>query len=144
MLDISEGKLYLSDIHFVIDKNLTKEKFLLSLSHLIFNKFESTNWGTYSIEPQLILGKKFGLSFTFKDSELKYFQLGYSEMEEIPYDEENEMKRKRVHDLLLNNLFGDPHEIGPFWNKYHFSWGTILSSLDPRVGQSKMYFSYDD
>jgi hypothetical protein len=48
MLDIHEGKLVINNLRFVIDKNLTKEKFLFSpLSKLIFNNFESANWISY-------------------------------------------------------------------------------------------------
>jgi hypothetical protein len=143
MLDLHEGKIVINNLRFVIDKNLTKEKFLFSpLSKLIFNSFESANWISYSIEPQHILRKKFSLTFTFKDSIFESLALRYSEMEEIPYDEENEEKRKAVHDRWLQELFGEPHEYGPYWNKYKFTWGSILSSLDPRAGQSEIYLAF--
>ncbi|MDM5318226.1 hypothetical protein QUF49_19700 [Fictibacillus sp. b24] len=144
MLDIHKGKLVINKLQFVVDKNLNKEKFLYSpLSKLIFNKFESANWISYSIQPQYIMGKTFGLTFTFKDSIFQTLALSYSEMKEIPYDKENEEKRKAVHDAWLQELFGEPHEYGPFWTKYKFTWGSISSSLDPRAGQSIIYFAFE-
>lgn len=96
MLDIHKGKLVINKLQFVVDKNLNKEKFLYSpLSKLIFNKFESANWISYSIQPQYIMGKTFGLTFTFKDSIFQTLALSYSEMKEIPYDKENEEKGRQ-------------------------------------------------
>jgi predicted AAA+ superfamily ATPase len=143
MIDIIKGKISLREDNIIINKNYTKEKFInSSLFKTVFNKFESAYTSNYSIKPQVILGNEFGLTLTFNKSSLESISLITTEIKGIPFDEENEEKIKMLHDKWLEKLFGKPHETGPYWLKYKFEWGEVLSSLDPRAGQSEISFVF--
>jgi CRISPR/Cas system CMR-associated protein Cmr5 small subunit len=143
MIDIVKGNIFLREDNIIINKNYSKEKFInSSLFKTVFNKFESSYTSNYSIKPQVILGNEFGLTLTFKKSSLESISLITTEIKGIPFDEENEEKIKMLHDKWLEKLFGKPHETGPYWLKYNFEWGEVLSSLDPRAGQSEISFVF--
>jgi hypothetical protein len=143
MLSVTDGNLILKDEEIIINKNFTKEKFInSSLNNLVFNKFENSSWSNYSVKPQMIFGNEFGIRFTYDNSTLESITLITTEIKGIPFDEENEKRIKKLHDEWLEKIFGEPHEIGPYWNQYTFNWGEILSSLDPRAGQSEISIVY--
>lgn len=142
MIDRATGVLCLE--HGTIDRTTTLKDLKGSpLIDVVFFTRKAGDFLYYTINPQLFGGQQFTSTVVFNNNELNWISIRFTGMESIPFDEENEMKRKAVHDNILRNLYGEPDRTYPAGMEYRFSWGSIQSNFDPRSAQAAMYVTYN-
>ena len=72
----------------------------------------------------------------FKDNRLKHIDLAFSLAADNSgeWSKEREQQRQEMHDDWLRLELGAP--------PYRFSWGTIMSDIDVKTGDSSIFVSY--
>lgn len=142
MIDGATGTVRLEN--GAINRTTTLKDFQSSpLMQTVFYKREIGDTGHYTMNPQIIGDQKFTVTVAFSQNELRWVTIRFTGMESIPFDEENEMKRKSVHDGLLRKWYGEPDRTYPAGMEYQFPWGLIQSNFDPRSVQAAIYVTYN-
>lgn len=144
MINMCSGEIIIGDNLVKVSKHLNEQTFLASkLFEKVIKNYKINGWIYYLTEIIDVLGTSFMLTFVFKDSKLDNISLKhFGTIEEKPFDEENEIKRQKIHSDWLKNIFGDSYETHIWGIKYEFKWGEVTSNFDPRSMQSGIYLRY--
>lgn len=144
MIDVNTGEIIIGDNLIIINKNLNEKALLSSkLYEKVESSYEINGWKYYTTQVIDILGTGFMMTFVFKNSKLDNVSLKhFGTIEERPFDDENEIKRQKLHNEWLQKIFGESYETYVWGIKYKFKWGEVTSSFDPRTPQSEIYISY--
>ena len=126
MLDISNGVLEVSD-ELVLSPGFSFEQF----KRTRFYKNQDGVKIIYLDEQQIIDNRRFFVNLFFRNKKIYIVSLVFCDKE---FPEEDEPKRKILHDEILNEL-GVNQQV-------NYSWGKITSSYDARSNLSCINIVY--
>lgn len=124
--DIRDGFISISD-ELVIYPGFSFEQF----KHTKFYKDQDGIRIIYLDEQQIINGRKYIVSLFFRSEKIYMVSLICCDKE---FSENDEAKRKLLHDDILNELGIKPQE--------RYSWGSISSDYDARSNTSSINITY--
>jgi len=131
------GGISIGEVNFVINCRLTKDDFINSA---LFNYATLQELNSYThccLKPQYIGKIKFQVNLIFDpNGKILNVFLGVYEADNHweNWSEDNELKRKELHDKWLEENLGIP--------PYAYDWGTVSSTYDSRAGSSSITFTY--
>lgn len=140
MSNVNNGNISINGGSFIITKDLTKNDFINSS---LFNDVISQQthmFSNYYLKPQLIGKDKFIIVLFFNQNDMIYLvNISLSNEGSVPtwtnWSQDEELKRKDMHDKWLENNIGKP--------PYKYLWGEISSDYDPRSGSSMITIKYN-
>ncbi|WP_054957917.1 hypothetical protein [Paenibacillus dakarensis] len=154
MIDLITGSINISYLDFVINKDLTKEKFENSMyfkEHLFPAEDMNTGYVWYRTSSIKFEGLPIKFSLCFYNDALSLITFRIQddfnkELDWNDWDEANELELKRKHDKLLFEVFNrepDNHIGDPLYRTtYNFLWGSVESSFNSRSGSSLISMRY--
>lgn len=136
MINPKSGRLKFED-KFTLDPKSEEGKFDSPLGNAWDDK-EGTHWRIINFDGHTWKGNEFSVSAIFKNGLIQMVELmqtsgklgeGWDD-----FKNESELKRKKVHDAILDNALGEARE---------FKWGSAGSNYDPKVGCATLQIVYE-
>ena len=135
MIGVRTGKLKFEK-RFTLDPKSEEKDFDSSIGNPWDDK-DGNHWRIIEFEGRLWKGNEFSISTVFKNGSIDMVEMmqvsgklgeGWDD-----FKEESELKRKKVHDAILDEVLGE---------KRDFKWGYVDSNYDRRVGCATLKVHY--
>lgn len=140
MINKNTGELFIKSVPITIGTDFSRREFTkspLAKNASVFIRNEpycSYQIGTFKTDDLTLI-----VSIWFFGEKLETVELVHHTAVQFgsswaDWSEENELKRKAIHDAWLEKELGEP--------PYKFAWGTVASDYDARSGNSSIVVRY--